>query len=94
MDQKMFCYQCEQTARGVACTGNVGVCGKPFDVALDQDELTGALVGLARTCLAAGTRSPRADELVIRGLFTCVTNVNFSHDTVRALTDDVRAEKD
>lgn len=94
MDQKMFCYQCEQTARGVACTGNAGVCGKPFDVALDQDELTGALVGLARTCLAAGTRSSHADELVIRGLFTCITNVNFSREAVRALTDELRAEKE
>ena len=94
MDQKMFCYQCEQTARGVACTGAAGVCGKPFDVALDQDELTGALVGLARTCLAAGTRSARADELVIRGLFACITNVNFSRNAVRALTDEVRAEKE
>ncbi len=46
MDNKMFCFQCEQTAACTACTGAAGVCGKPFDVAFAQDELTGALVGV------------------------------------------------
>ena len=45
MEQKMFCFQCEQTA---GCSGNAGVCGKSADVARLQDELTGALIGLAR----------------------------------------------
>ena len=50
MDEKMFCFQCEQTAKCTACTGRAGVCGKSFDVALAQDELTGAL---GRPALAA-----------------------------------------
>ena len=94
MDQKMFCFQCEQTAKGIGCTGNAGVCGKSFEVAIDQDELTGALVGLSRTCKAAGRRSKRADELIVDSLFTCVTNVDFNELTVRALVEQVRAEKE
>ena len=48
MEQKMFCFQCEQTAGCSGCTGNAGVCGKSADAARLQDELTGALIGLAR----------------------------------------------
>ena len=43
----MFCFQCEQTAGGKGCT-KVGVCGKKPDIADKQDELTCAMVGLAR----------------------------------------------
>ena len=45
---EMFCFQCEQTAGCTGCTGKAGVCGKTADVAGLQDELTGALIGLAR----------------------------------------------
>ena len=93
MDNKMFCFQCEQTAACTACTGAAGVCGKPFDVAFAQDELTGALVGLSRTELAAGKRSNRADQLIVDGLFTCITNVNFDKGAVDAITAQVRDEK-
>ena len=48
MDTQMFCFQCEQTAGGKGCT-KAGVCGKKSDIAGLQDQLTGALVGLART---------------------------------------------
>ena len=48
MDHNMFCFQCEQTAGCSGCTGKTGVCGKNTDVAKLQDELTGALIGLAR----------------------------------------------
>ena len=47
MDNKMFCFQCEQTAGCSGCTGCAGVCGKSADVANLQDKLTGALIGLA-----------------------------------------------
>ena len=71
----MFCFQCEQTAGGKGCTKG-GVCGKPPEVANKQDELTSALIGLAR---AAQGKKPgkEADELVMQGLFTSLTNVNF-----------------
>ena len=48
MDKKMFCFQCEQTVGCTGCTGNAGVCGKKADTSKLQDELTGALIGLAR----------------------------------------------
>ncbi|MDR0778505.1 MAG: hypothetical protein LBE48_03595, partial [Methanomassiliicoccaceae archaeon] len=42
----MFCFQCEQTAKGQGCTIN-GVCGKKESTANLQDALTGELIGLA-----------------------------------------------
>ena len=50
MEHKMFCFQCEQTAGCSGCTGNAGVCGKSSATAALQDELTGALIGLAKAC--------------------------------------------
>ena len=44
----MFCFQCQQTAHNKACEGKAGVCGKKADTANYQDELVGALIGLAR----------------------------------------------
>ena len=92
MTDQMFCFQCEQTAKCEACTGKAGVCGKPLEVAVAQDELTGALIGLARTCQAAGQVGMRTYDLVVDGLFTCVTNVNFNKETVDALIGQVHAE--
>ena len=92
MSENMFCFQCEQTAKCEACTGRAGACGKTEDVAAAQDELTGALIGLARTCQAAGKVGERTYELVVNGLFTCVTNVNFNEFSVRALIVEVHAE--
>ena len=48
MDNKMFCFQCEQAAHCTGCTGSAGVCGKSAETANMQDELPGALIGLAR----------------------------------------------
>ena len=42
MEQKMFCFQCEQTAGCTGCTVAAGVCGKSSETARLQDELTGA----------------------------------------------------
>ena len=57
MDKKMFCFQCEQTVGCTGCTGNAGVCGKKADTAKLQDELTGALISLARAVDGAETIS-------------------------------------
>ena len=54
MDKKMFCFQCEQTVGCTGCTGNAGVCGKKADTAKLQDELTGALISLAKSCRQHG----------------------------------------
>ena len=44
----MFCFQCQQTAHNTGCEGKAGVCGKKADTANYQDEIIGALIGLAR----------------------------------------------
>lgn len=89
MDNQMFCFQCEQTAGCSACTGKAGVCGKPLDVALAQDELTGALIAHALTCEEGKTKAAETDQLVIDGLFACVTNVDFDKAEIKKLTEDV-----
>ena len=86
----MFCFQCEQTAGGKACTGKAGVCGKPDVVALDQDALTRALIALAAA--AGDSPKPASVRLMVDGLFTAVTNVSFDSDSIRRLTAEVERE--
>ena len=89
---KMFCFQCEQTAGGVACTGAKGVCGKPADVAELQDELTGSLVVLAHEVSGREIDSGAA-ELIELGLFSTVTNnVNFSVESMQSYKDDIESK--
>ena len=92
MEQKMFCFQCEQTAGCTGCTGKAGVCGKTADVAKLQDQLTGALVGLARSAEQAPNGNDATWRLLIEGLFATVTNVNFNEKTLRDQIDRVHAE--
>lgn len=92
MDKNMFCFQCEQTAFGTGCTGRAGVCGKSAGAAKLQDALTGALIGLARTCQHAAP-TDQTYRLLIEGLFTTVTNVNFDAATIQAIVDAVHTEK-
>ena len=85
----MFCFQCEQTAKGTGCTTG-GVCGKKAGTAALQDELTGVLIGLAR---AAGDKVPESVyRIVIEGLFVTITNVNFDDAAIREWTKRVRSE--
>ncbi len=94
MDKKMFCFQCEQTAGCTGCTGNAGVCGKSADTAKLQDRLTGALIGLARACAEQEAAKRTAlTPLVLEGLFTTITNVNFNDETIEILIEKVRTEK-
>ena len=93
MENRMFCFQCEQTAGCAGCTGKMGVCGKTYDVAQLQDELTGALIGLARAADNAPDVNAGTWRTMIEGLFTTVTNVNFNEKTVREMIDRVHAEK-
>ena len=81
----MFCFQCEQTAQPNGCTVQ-GVCGKTAPVANLQDELTAALIGLARAMQATEVTLENV-QLLKRGLFMCVTNVNFSEDRVQEFID-------
>lgn len=92
MENKMFCFQCEQTAGCSGCTGNAGVCGKSSTTAALQDELTGALIGLAKAC-GNQSRTKESTRLILKGLFTTVTNVSFHDGTLSELIAQVRAEK-
>ena len=92
MEQKMFCFQCEQTAGCSGCTGNAGVCGKSANTAKLQDELTGALIGLAKSC-GNNPKTENTDRMIIEGLFTTITNVNFNDETLKEMIEKVKAEK-
>ncbi|MDR1712775.1 MAG: hydroxylamine reductase [Coriobacteriales bacterium] len=87
---EMFCYQCEQTAGGKCCAGNVGVCGKSASAAGLQDELTGALIGLALG-LGGEAACASATQLFVDGLFMAGTNVNFSDAAIQAQLDKTLA---
>jgi len=83
----MFCYQCEQTVKGEACTVS-GVCGKDPVVAALQDLLIENLTGIAfyaHKLHALGVDTPAADTTIIEGLFTTVTNVNFDPERMREI---------
>ena len=82
---EMFCFQCEQTARGAGCTVS-GVCGKKPETARLQDALVGELAALARVAV----RTPGLDELVENALFTTLTNVNFDDLSLAAMVEKVR----
>ena len=92
MNQSMFCYQCEQTAGCSGCVGRAGVCGKSTEVANLQDQLVGALIGLAH---AAQTNPPAESthRVMIEGLFMTLTNVNFSEEAILRQIEAVRREK-
>ena len=84
----MFCYQCEQTAKGEGCT-IAGVCGKQPDVAALQDLLIHALKGLALYAVEgrkAGVNEREVNVFTCEALFATLTNVNFdSHRLVRLI---------
>ena len=93
MENQMFCFQCEQTAGCTGCAGKAGVCGKTADTAKLQDELTGALIGLARAISGDSASSESAYRILIDGLFATITNVNFDDEAIRELLEQVHAEK-
>ncbi len=91
----MFCYQCEQTAKGTGCTV-MGVCGKDEETAILQDLLVHATKGIgmyAHRARELGGKDSDVDKFVIEALFTTVTNVNFDPEriakTIRA-ADEMR----
>jgi hydroxylamine reductase len=88
----MFCFQCEQTAGCKGCTGNAGVCGKKDNTALLQDQLTGTLVTLAKVALKKG-KGRDTDRIIIEGLFTTVTNVNFDDNVIIKKIERARSER-
>jgi hydroxylamine reductase len=83
----MFCYQCEQRAKGTGCTVS-GVCGKDENTAVLQDLLIHVAKGIsmyAKEARELGRRDQEIDEFVIEALFTTVTNVNFDPSRLAGL---------
>ena len=75
----MFCYQCEQTAKGTGCTVQ-GVCGKPPEVAALQDLLLYNLMGLAQVAVAGrkvGVSDNDVNVFTVKAAFSTLTNVDF-----------------
>jgi hydroxylamine reductase len=88
---EMFCFQCEQAAGGTGCT-KVGVCGKTPVVSNKQDELVASLIGLAKVAL--NKNNPKElDELMMKGLFATLTNVNFDEKSIDKLNEEVIEQK-
>ena len=82
----MFCYQCEQTAKGQGCTV-AGVCGKTADVAALQDLLVYMLRGLSQLSIEAGkagVKDENIDVFTCEALFSTLTNVNFDPESIAA----------
>lgn len=83
----MFCFQCEQTAQCKGCTV-MGVCGKSADTANLQDKLTNAVIELAN-CNEINSENT---HLIIEGLFTTITNVNFDNKSIENLTQKIKSK--
>lgn len=88
----MFCFQCQQTAGGSACI-NTGVCGKQPSTSNLQDELVCELIKLAELSKNENKHSAVADRLIIDGLFTTLTNVNFDDNAIKEFMGRVKNEQ-
>ena len=86
MEEKMFCFQCQETARGVACTVS-GVCGKKPDVAAMQDLLIYATKGLSAVTTQLRKEGKTVDKdvnhQVTVNLFTTITNASIDYDAIQ-----------
>ncbi|MDP4267224.1 MAG: hydroxylamine reductase [Bacteroidota bacterium] len=75
----MFCFQCQETAKGTGCNIN-GVCGKTFDVANMQDLLLYVLKGISAYTVEArkaGIENNEVNRFIMESLFATITNANF-----------------
>lgn len=98
MENKMFCYQCQETAQGRGCTV-AGVCGKNAEVAAMQDLLIYVTKGLSAVTTALREQGVSIDasvnHLVTMNLFTTITNANFDEDSIRArITETLRVNEE
>ncbi|MDO0823352.1 hydroxylamine reductase [Desulfosporosinus nitroreducens] len=93
----MFCYQCQETAKGTGCTIK-GVCGKPEDVAKLQDLLIYTLKGIAVYAVKARElhlERKDVDKFIMESLFSTITNANFdSSRFVERIQDGLKLRED
>lgn len=85
MENKMFCYQCQETAGGKGCSVS-GVCGKKPEVAIMQDLLIYVSKGLSAVAVklrAEGKEvGKNVNHLITQNLFTTITNANFDREMI------------
>ena len=97
MEQKMFCYQCQETAGCKGCTMS-GVCGKKPDVAAMQDLLVYVTKGISAVTTALRQEgkkvSAEINHLITLNLFTTITNANFDKESIEARIRATLAEKE
>ncbi len=97
MKEKMFCYQCQETAGNTGCT-IAGVCGKKPEVAAMQDLLvyvTKGLSSITTKMRAEGLPVSQAvNHQISRNLFTTITNANFDRDFIRLMVEDTLEMKE
>jgi len=96
MENKMFCYQCQETAGCSGCT-QAGVCGKQPDTAAMQDLLVYVTKGLSAVTTALRAQGveidPAINHLITINLFTTITNANFDKMAIKARIRSTLVEK-
>ena len=91
--ENMFCFQCEQTAKGTGCTVS-GVCGKKPDVSHEQDVLTCEMIALAKSLIDKNATCSECVDLICDGLFTTITNVNFDVARLGKMIAEIQAKRE
>lgn len=92
----MFCFQCQETAKGTGCTVQ-GVCGKKEDTAGLQDLLVHILKGLAVVSAEANAKGQKNDTnglFICQALFATITNANFDNDRIIELIQEAISRRD
>ncbi len=92
----MFCFQCEQTAKGEGCT-QIGVCGKQPDVAALQDLLIYAMKGLSQVAVEGrkvGVVDEAVNKLTVEAVFSTLTNVDFDAGRFVSMLQEVVRQRE
>jgi hydroxylamine reductase len=92
----MFCYQCEQTAKGTGCT-MLGVCGKKPEVAALQDLLLYTLMGLSQVAVEGrkiGISDKDVNVFTVKAAFSTLTNVDFDPNRFLKLIHQASEKRD
>lgn len=97
MENKMFCFQCQETAGCTGCT-KIGVCGKKPEVAAMQDLLVYVTKGLSAVAVQLREQgneiAPEINHMVTLNLFTTITNANFDEEAIVGRIEDTLRQKE
>ena len=97
MENKMFCFQCQETAGCTGCT-KIGVCGKKPEVAAMQDLLVYVTKGLSAVAVQLRKQgneiAPEINHMITLNLFTTITNANFDEEAIIGRIKDTLRQKE